>query len=101
MNQNVEVWLSKILNENKKRRLEKVKFENGDLSLIFSDEENWSVKTVVKQYSKKKYENKDICIYKFERGNGYKYGIPRTVWQVREVIDLPKIWLIFFERNFS
>ena len=100
MCRNKELLMSEVLKENRQRRLVDVNLENENLFLTFSDECNCEIKTVVKQYSKKKYKDITECIKIFQRNKYYKLFTAGTVWRIIKVIELPNVWLIFFERNF-
>jgi len=91
---NSESTISDFMKQFKRKRLEGVeRSERGDLLLSFSDEDDYNNKNVVRQYSKKKYNNSEDCIKMFK-----SFDSP-TEWQVISVIELPRVWLIFFRRN--
>ena len=97
-----EVWkkeasISKILKLQKGRKLENVELENNELVLKFSDTKNSKTKTVVKQFSKQKHEDVNMCVSNFLRSKCS--GLGWSEWRIIKILELPDIWLIFFERN--
>lgn len=98
---NKEKILSAILKNERQRLLESVSLEDEDLLLTFSDNKNYAMKMVVKQYSKKKYKDKNEFLSKFLRSKCYKFMPGCTVWKVVGVIELPEVWLAFFKRNWN
>ena len=97
-----ESTISKILNEEKGRCIEKVELNGETLTISFSYTKRYRIKNVVKQYSKERYnEGVGQAISDFLENNkilkacfGY-----HTPYSVIEVIELQDVWLVFFERN--
>ena len=87
--QNVESMISALIKEEPYMRIKKVSLEGFDLRMEFEDEPNAKISSYVKQISKKKYASLDQFIAK----NYGKYG------SMVGVINLPKMWLMFFNKR--
>ena len=97
-----EVWkkeasISKILKLQKGRKLENVELDNNELVLKFSDTKNSKTKTVVKQFSKQKHEDVNICVSNFLRSKCHCLGW--SEWKIIKIIEFPDMWLAFLERK--
>ena len=99
----LEIWkketvISKMLKQNKGRKLKNAELENNELMLEFSNEKNHKVKSVVKQFSKQKHKDVNICISNFLRTKCHNQ-LGWSEWKIIKIIELPEIWLVFFERK--
>lgn len=86
--QNAEAEIARILKEECFEKLVSVSNDNGKLKLTFELDYSRATHNYVKQISKKKYSSVDVFIEK----NYSKLGT------LVAKIDLPKMWLLFFNK---
>lgn len=98
---NKEKIIAKILKEEHGRLLEEVTVNNGKIILIFSNDRNYCMKMVVKQFSKEKYVNPYKNIEKFLQTKCYTHLPNWSVWNIIRTIDLSDCLLVFFKRNWD
>ena len=94
---NKEKLIKKILKDRKNRRIEKIDFEEENVTITFSDTKSYGVKNIVKQYSKTKYKDRNEAVRKF-LGNKPSYW-DSIKWKIIKIIELDDEWLIFFMKN--
>ena len=88
--QNIEPEVTNIIKAEPYCELSSVKYDNGKLTLIFEEnKQGRKVSSYVKQVSKKKYRGLDSYFLKVHKQGGY----------LLTVIDLPKVWLCFYNKT--
>ena len=101
-----EKVFSDIFKEHEKRRVESIKVEGNEFILTFTEEMNYSrntKKTIVKQFSKKKYTSSKeaISFFNHRKENRYYFFAGYCpAWEPIKVIELSNSWLVFFKRIF-
>lgn len=102
---NKERVIEQILKKEMGRSIQKVFVNEKSVTIAFSHNENYPIKNVVKQFSKKKHEKKiEDFISKFLDNNKASKGYSvsetyNTVYSVIDIIEMQDEYLIFFERN--
>lgn len=97
--QNKEMEISKHLKRFKGYHIESIELDDkGNLAICYdSSKPKSSIRYAVKQVSKKKYKSSDEFLKKCFCVNSEQQSRGVSKSKVKWIIDVEKVWLIFFE----
>ena len=98
---NNERSISEILKEEDIYYLLSVRADKDTVYLRFSEESNYYLKRMVRQFSKEKYKSVEaVVINALEFAKNEVRGCfpRRPAWEMKQVVELPKAWIVFFEK---